>query len=478
MEFPLHYQRPAHELNDDDLLFSTICRVDQERERKTWVTFHPECFFCGKKYRFTTFGAQCHMDPRITKTTCGKERIVAACAMSNPSKVGEHKVRYNEVLGEIRKRDQANKGHQAELSREDKKRKLNEVGGDEHNPLVLGDGPGDGRAAEGVGARGQQRIDRPRVTLDEMDEAWGEALIGNGLSLKLVDNKLFRKAVRMTAQCGQQAVTQTKGGGSDTTLPHRTTFSQRIIPAIDAKLDADNMLRMKSMIEKQGVTATSDGWLNTAARPIINALISVNGLLTLRLATDTSGEDKTMPYIFSIMERVIEEVCPKNVFAVVMDGACKGAFTLIQAKYPWIQCFVCPSHGIDGFLKNVCSDKEDIRMQANLMGGVGASETEWDEPFFKNAFGEAWGIIKTVTSYQKSLAVFREIAADLPLDQQPKGGTEPKKFGETRYGTRIAMGERMLLTRAIYEKLLVHEKLTAWLERQKKETKEKVGQHS
>ena len=36
----------------------------------------------------------------------------------------------------------------------------------------------------------------------------------------------------------------------------------------------------------------------------------------------------------------------------------------------------------------------------------------------------------------------------------------------------------MLLTRAIYEKLLVHEKLTAWLERQKKETKEKVGQHS
>jgi hypothetical protein len=473
MELPRLYERPVHELDDAEILFSTICRVDQDRERKSWGGSYPECFFCGLKYRWSTFGAQCHMDPSINKASCGKERIVAACAMSSRSKVSEYKVRYNELVGEMRKRDKANKMHQGVLSREDKKRKLGEVGGDENHPLVL-DGAGGGAGTAG----GQQRIGGPRVTREEMNEAWSEAAIKNGLSLKIFSDPLFRLAVCKTAQCGEQAVTQDREGKKGTTLPRRSTFSEKIIPATDARLDAENMRRMKSLIEKQGSTLSSDGWQNTADKPIVNVLLGVDGLLTLRLAVDTSGQDKTMPYIFSIIERVIEEVGPENVFAVVMDGACKGAFPLIREKYSWIQCFVCPSHGIDGFLKNVCSDKEDIRMQANAMGGIGASETEWDEPFFKNAFGDAWSCIKTVTSHQKPLAIFREIAAALPLDQQPKGGTEPKKFGETRYGTRIAMGERMLLTKSIYEKLFVHEKLTSWLDKQKRETKDKVRHNS
>ena len=35
----------------------------------------------------------------------------------------------------------------------------------------------------------------------------------------------------------------------------------------------------------------SDGWQSTTSRPIINVIIGVDGMLTLRFATDCSGKD-------------------------------------------------------------------------------------------------------------------------------------------------------------------------------------------
>jgi hypothetical protein len=104
------------------------------------------------------------------------------------------------------------------------------------------------------------------------------------------------------------------------------------------------------------------------------------------------------------------------------------------------------------------------------VGGVGRQEVEWDEPFFKDAFDDAWFCIQAVCAHQKSLAVFREIAKEV----QPEGGTEPKKFGQTRFGSRVLMGDRMLQTKKIYQKLQVHDSFTAWLLKQKAEVKEKV----
>ena len=48
-----------------------------------------------------------------------------------------------------------------------------------------------------------------------------------------------------------------------------------------------------------------------------------------------------------------------------------GKGQTMLTKYPHIQCFTCPSHGIDGFTKIICDVKEEIQMQRNEMGGVG-----------------------------------------------------------------------------------------------------------
>ena len=131
-----------------------------------------------------------------------------------------------------------------------------------------------------------------------------------------------------------------------------------------------------------------------------------------------------MPFICGLLCKVIDELGPENIFSVVMDGACKGAFPLIRGKYPHIQCFTCPAHGLDGFIKNICGSKEEIQMQRNEMGGVGVQHVAWDEDFFEKAFAQAWQCIQTVTAHQKPLARFRVIAESLPSEGDGSRGQD------------------------------------------------------
>ncbi len=75
-----------------------------------------------------------------------------------------------------------------------------------------------------------------------------------------------------------------------------------------------------------------------------------------------------------------------------------------------------------------------------------------DEDFFEKAFAQAWQCIQAVTAHQKPLTRFRTIADSLPANERIPRGIEPKKYGETRYGSRVTMSERMINTKPIYEK--------------------------
>ncbi len=93
-------------------------------------------------------------------------------------------------------------------------------------------------------------------------ECWSEVIIKNGLSPSLVDDPLFRKALVTTARMGQSAVCMGKGtalGKRDTTLTRRDTFSRKIIPATDKRLDEEGMTRLKPRMKKVGGTLMSDG---------------------------------------------------------------------------------------------------------------------------------------------------------------------------------------------------------------------------
>ena len=53
------------------------------------------------------------------------------------------------------------------------------------------------------------------------------------------------------------------------------------------------------------------------------------------------------------------------------------------------------------------------------------------------------------------------------------GATEPLKYADTRFGTKVIMGCRLLSTKSIYRNLFVHPELEAWVERQKPQTQDK-----
>ncbi len=63
---------------------------------------------------------------------------------------------------------------------------------------------------------------------------------------------------------------------------------------------------------------------------------------------------------------------------------------MIKHTMSWVQCFSCPSHGIDKFIQNALSDSATIRMQDNSMSNVEFTTITWDETLFKNTFETSW----------------------------------------------------------------------------------------
>jgi hypothetical protein len=118
-------------------------------------------------------------------------------------------------------------------------------------------------------------------------------------------------------------------------------------------------------------------------------------------------------FIAALIVQHIKEIGEGRVFVVCMDGARKFAFVLIQKEFPWVKCFVCPAYAIDGFLKNVGSSTESIRMQVNVMGDVPASEMEWNESFFRDCFDNVSKMVTWIAHKKKPFARFQTIDQEL-----------------------------------------------------------------
>ena len=157
-----------------------------------------------------------------------------------------------------------------------------------------------------------------------------------------------------------------------------------------------------------------------------------------------------------------------------MDGACKDAFVLIQKECPWVQCSVCLTHGMDGFLKNVGSSVESIRMQTNVMGDAAASEMEWNEPFFRDCFDNTAKIVTWVSHKQKPFARFQIISQQLIKEKKIRCGAAMLKSVETRFASRHGMTERVMHQKKVYKALVKDELFLEWLRKQPKPIRQEV----
>jgi hypothetical protein len=207
----------------------------------------------------------------------------------------EHCDRFSEVVRELRERDTQTK----QAAREVTKRSL-ESGA-----------PDDAIIVDNFCKKARVSNARPFKivrTRDEVDMQWARAAVSAGLPMSFFDNKEVRKAVRMTAECGENYIRTKPGGVKDTTLPHRTYFTTKLIPKLDKFIDGKNMGKMREMAEELAAAVFSDGWTAVNHHPIVNIIMGVRSLHTLRASIDTMGEEKTMDFIAALIVQHIKEI--------------------------------------------------------------------------------------------------------------------------------------------------------------------------
>jgi hypothetical protein len=188
------------------------------------------------------------MDPKISKATTVNERVVETCAESQSTSRDPKRTRFLVVQSTIRVKIQCDKKSLFASVDASNKRKLMTVGGHTDHPVDLcGEDSADGKC-QCLG-KGQTVLTKPPSQV-EFQECWSEAIIKCGLSPSVVDDPLVRKALVTTARMGQSTVCMVKGtalGKRDTTLPHRDTFSRKIIPVTDKRLDEEVMSRREPL---------------------------------------------------------------------------------------------------------------------------------------------------------------------------------------------------------------------------------------
>jgi hypothetical protein len=184
---------------------------------------------------------------------------------------------------------------------------------------------------------------------------------------------------------------------------------------------------------------------------------------------------------------IVERVGPENVVACCMDGACVSSFPLIVEAVNifvdagltvcWqvnhIFCFICPTHSLDNFLKNVCSDADEITVKS-VRTGDDEKSFEWGSTVFSRPIEHAWDVIKFVTHHAKPLACFRTIAKDPStwVGQSVPKGCELLKFCDTRFASKLLMLARYLRLRPVLEQLVANPAYKAWLGTQRADIKD------
>ncbi len=142
-------------------------------------------------------------------------------------------------------------------------------------------------------------------TQDEFVECWRGAIIRNSLASRghylppaLADDPLFQKGLVTTSLMGQTTVYMGKGtalGKRDTTLPHHQTFTRKIIPATDKRLDQENMTRL-NLPQTTWIDWSIEGWIHSQRRnrlnqKLVEKLVHTHTNLVLRESLDDALRD-------------------------------------------------------------------------------------------------------------------------------------------------------------------------------------------
>ena len=94
-----------------------------------------------------------------------------------------------------------------------------------------------------------------------------------------------------------------------------------------------------------------DGWSSQNRKPIVNFMIYCDRSMIYHTSVDTTNISKTADYIFSLMDKVVEE----NIVQVVTDNEAsfKAAGRMLMEKRKHLFWSPCVAHCIDLMLEDI-----------------------------------------------------------------------------------------------------------------------------
>ncbi len=81
-----------------------------------------------------------------------------------------------------------------------------------------------------------------------------------GLTFDFFSYLLVCKAILVTAKCADSIITFADSTVKDTLLPKRSTWTQKILPQTDARLQQETMEILTPIYKEIGCCVMSDGW--------------------------------------------------------------------------------------------------------------------------------------------------------------------------------------------------------------------------
>jgi hypothetical protein len=83
-----------------------------------------------------------------------------------------------------------------------------------------------------------------------VDFQWARTAVSAGFPMSFFDNEEVRKSVPMTSECAENYIRTKPGGVKETTVPHRTFSTTKLISKLDNFIDHKNMGKMISSITR------------------------------------------------------------------------------------------------------------------------------------------------------------------------------------------------------------------------------------
>ena len=296
------------------------------------------------------------------------------------------------------------------------------------------------------------------------------AVCRNGLSPSVVDSKAFRLPLTLAAMCGSDYLVYDDAGKVlDCKAPHRDTLTKVYIPALDDGIDGEVSARIMTAALTTGGVLISDAATDVTSKPIVNGLFATAEGTRFLEARNVEGHPKTKEAIAELMIEWIILVGPENVTAICMDGACRQSFPIIKARFPWIMCYICPTHSFNNGIGDVFKE-EQTKHISKPDGEGGYLDVEADTSKFCTALKKGKEIVKLVTSHSEPLAIYRKVATNASKGEK-EGGTELLKQAMTRFGSAVKVIERLVHVRPLLARTVASQEFIAWHSKQGRDAK-------